>query len=37
MKRLTDKSALVAEIKKRRDAALMRQRNLEAIGAGNCP
>jgi len=27
-----DKDALVAEIERRRDAALMRQQNLEAIG-----
>ena len=30
------KSALVAEIERRRDAALMRQRNLEAIGQETC-
>lgn len=30
--KLIDKSALVAEIERRRDAALMRQRNLETIG-----
>lgn len=30
--KLIDKSALVAEIERRRDAALMRQQNLEAIG-----
>jgi len=32
MAQYIDKSALVAEIERRRDAALMRQRNLESIG-----
>lgn len=32
MAQYINKSALVAEIERRRDAALMRQRNLEAIG-----
>lgn len=32
MAQYIDKSTVVAEIKGRREAALMRQRNLEAIG-----
>lgn len=32
MAKLIDKDALIAEIERRRNAALMRQRNLEAIG-----
>lgn len=32
MANLIDKDALIAEIERRRNAALMRQRNLEAIG-----
>lgn len=32
MEQYVSKSAIIAEIKKRRDAALMRQQNLESIG-----
>lgn len=36
MEQYIPKSILVSEIKRRRDAALMRQHNLEAIGQETC-
>lgn len=36
MEQYIPKSALVAEIERRRDAALTRQHNLEAIGQETC-
>lgn len=36
MEQYISKSALIAEIERRRDAALMRQHNLEAIGQETC-